>query len=62
MSSVAIRRVVAADGEDTVAAEQAEYARDDADPSGQGLRAADQADDRRRLEDLHREQNSGRGW
>ena len=49
-------RVVAADGQHAIAAKQPEDARDDADPSGQRLGAADQADDRRRLEHLHREQ------
>ena len=45
-------RVVAADGEHAVAAEEPEDARDDADPPGQRLGAADQADDRRRLQHL----------
>ena len=36
----AVSRVVAADRQDAVAPEQAEHARDDADPSGDRLRAA----------------------
>ena len=51
-------RVVAADREDAVAAKQAEDAGDDADPSGQRLGAANQTDDRRRLQHLHSEEKS----
>ena len=46
--------VVAADGEDGLATEHPEHPRDDADAARQRLRAADQADDRRRLQHLHR--------
>ena len=51
-------RVVAADGQHAVAAKQPENAGDDADPASQGLGAADQADDRGRLQHLHGEQES----
>ena len=50
--------VVATDSEDAVAAEETEDAGDDANPSGQGLGAANQADDRRRLQDLHRKKET----
>ena len=50
--------VEAADGEHAVSAEQRQDACDDADASGQGLGAADQTDDRRRLQRLHRKQKA----
>ena len=51
-------RVVAADGEHAVAPEQPEDAGDDADAARQRLGAADEADDRGRLQYLHREQQA----